>query len=163
MEEYIFCVECKTRKPPSSFSPCFRTDKYIKYARCRSCKREYTDTYYTKNQTAKQTYHREKARQRKRDIVAILGGKCIHCGYNEHIAGLEAHHVDPSQKEFSITQNINTSWERILKELEKCVLLCSICHNIEHWDTPNSKKTLAEKREISKARRVNKSFSGVNG
>ena len=41
------------------------------------------------------------------------------------------HHLDPSKKEFTISQRM-TSFETILPELEKCVLLCSNHHREVH-------------------------------
>lgn len=67
--------------------------------------------------------------------VEFLGGKCIGegCGYNKYIGALEFHHKDPSQKDFGISDNGSLrSWDKIKVELEKCVLLCSICHKELH-------------------------------
>lgn len=76
------------------------------------------------------------ARRRKqlRDrAVKYKGGKCILCGYNRCQAALDFHHVDPTQKEFGISMDgITRSWERVLKELDKCVLVCSNCHREIH-------------------------------
>ena len=41
------------------------------------------------------------------------------------------HHLDPSKKEFTISQRM-TSFEAIQPELEKCVLLCSNHHREVH-------------------------------
>jgi len=43
---------------------------------------------------------------------------------------MDMHHVS-GVKEFNISSAL-TSWERILPELEKCVLLCSRCHRETH-------------------------------
>ena len=54
------------------------------------------------------------------------------CGYSEVNQALAFHHLDPSQKEFSISSKTKSSgrisWGRIKRELDKCVLLCSNCH-----------------------------------
>lgn len=42
------------------------------------------------------------------------------------------HHRDPSKKEFSISSPNFHKWEDVIKELEKCDLLCSNCHAEEH-------------------------------
>ena len=75
------------------------------------------------------------ARRRKLTKMAkeYKGGQCFICGYNRCLAALEFHHIDPTEKEFSIAQKGHTrSWERIKKELEKCVLLCANCHREVH-------------------------------
>ena len=65
----------------------------------------------------------------KRKLVEALGGKCYICGYNEYVGALAFHHMDESTKEFGISEKGNTrSYERQLKELEKCKLVCLNCH-----------------------------------
>lgn len=72
----------------------------------------------------------------KMKCVEYKGGKCSICGYSKCIKALEFHHLDPSQKDFSITKARELSWdnqnERITKELDKCILLCSNCHRELH-------------------------------
>ena len=55
------------------------------------------------------------------------------CGYDRCQWALDFHHLDPSQKEFGISMDgITRSWERVQKELDKCVLVCSNCHREIH-------------------------------
>lgn len=78
--------------------------------------------------------------QQRRDTLKImavdyLGGKCIgeDCGYNKYVGALEFHHKDPSGKDFGISSNGYTrSWEKVRLELDKCVLLCAVCHREIH-------------------------------
>jgi len=86
-----------------------------KYFRCRACR---VDAVQRRRWKVK-----EKA-------VAILGGKCEHCGYDRYIGALEFHHKDPSEKDFQITQSL--SWDRVKEEVSKCSLLCANCHREEH-------------------------------
>ena len=64
--------------------------------------------------------------------IEYKGGKCQNCGYNKCIDALEFHHIDPSKKEFTIAHVSTPSWDRLKKELDKCILLCSNCHKEEH-------------------------------
>ena len=45
---------------------------------------------------------------------------------------LDFHHIDPKQKEFNIGDFKKKSKISILKEIEKCVPLCSNCHREFH-------------------------------
>jgi len=55
------------------------------------------------------------------------------CGYDCCQAALDFHHLDASSKEFGISMDrITRSWERVQKELDKCVLACSNCHREIH-------------------------------
>ncbi len=81
--------------------------------------------------------HSKTTRKSKTDIkklcVDYKGGKCQCCGYNKCIAALDFHHLDPSEKDFSIAHKRGSSFtEEIKKELDKCVLICSNCHREEH-------------------------------
>ena len=39
---------------------------------------------------------------------------------------------DPTQKEFTISQT--TSMRKVRQESLKCIVLCSNCHRIRHWN-----------------------------
>lgn len=62
------------------------------------------------------------------------GAKCECCGYAKSSRALQFHHLDPNEKDFTISSGQTKSWEKIKDELDKCILLCSNCH-AEHHDT----------------------------
>lgn len=76
-----------------------------------------------------------KKRRKKIKEMAIeyKGGKCICCGYNKYVGALEFHHLDPKEKDFSISaKGITRSWVKVKEELDKCILVCSVCHREIH-------------------------------
>ena len=107
----ILCVVCDSVIPNAS-----RAAKY-----CYECTK--------KRNTARTSEHRRKI---KRRAVDYLGGKCITCGYSRSMHALDFHHRDPSEKDFTVSQYANLSWDKIVKELEKCDLLCANCHRELH-------------------------------
>lgn len=75
------------------------------------------------------------AYRRKIKIRAVdyMGGKCSECDYNRCVEALQFHHLDPTQKDFGISEiGTNRSWETIKTELDKCVCLCGNCHTEVH-------------------------------
>jgi len=52
---------------------------------------------------------------------------CAICGYNKCGSALCFHH-EGDDKEFSIASMKTCNWERVNKEIKKCVILCSNCH-----------------------------------
>ena len=73
--------------------------------------------------------HRLRLRQK---AAAYKGGACENCGYNKCFAALEFHHRNPSEKSFTISKRYSYSWQRIKKELDKCIMLCANCHREFH-------------------------------
>lgn len=76
--------------------------------------------------------HKVVAWRKRMKIRAIeyKGGKCARCGYL--YAGcvriFTFHHLDPSEKEFKIGSGHCYAWETMVKELDKCIMLCLNCH-----------------------------------
>lgn len=65
-------------------------------------------------------------------IINTLGGKCENCNKDD-IFTFHVHHKDPDLKEFKISEIKNHNWKIILKEIEKCQLLCGNCHAELHY------------------------------
>lgn len=80
---------------------------------------------------SKQTIKGKKVRAQ---LLEYKGGKCIKCSYNKCPSVLSFHHVDESSKEFNIDNRVcnGYKYERLLKEVDKCVILCQVCHQEEH-------------------------------
>ena len=76
-----------------------------------------------------------RARRTKRlkimDRIKLEEG-CQHCGFDTHPRALQFHHIDPLTKLFGISSNSHSKTLLIvLKETEKCEVLCANCHSIE--------------------------------
>ena len=66
-----------------------------------------------------------------------MGGECQICGYKfdgKNQAAFDFHHRDSDTKEFNISKISKSSLtkERMLKESEKCDVLCAVCHRLTH-------------------------------
>lgn len=71
------------------------------------------------------------------DLVSKLS--CEECGFN-HPGALDFHHIDPTEKDRSISRMVynKVSKEKILLEISKCKVLCANCHRILHWKERNN-------------------------
>lgn len=69
---------------------------------------------------------------RKIQAIEYMGGKCSTCGYDKYYGALEFHHTDPKEKDHDWSKLRLKSWDKILTELQKCILLCSNCHKELH-------------------------------
>ena len=69
----------------------------------------------------------------KQKFVEYLGGKCCRCGYGKCIESLQFHHKNPDEKDFTISGK-SWSFEKLKKEVDKCILLCANCHIEIHYE-----------------------------
>ncbi len=74
----------------------------------------------------------ERSRKIKKQSVDYKGGKCEMCGYYKCLGSLEFHHLDPSTKDPNWNVVRRRSFDKIKKELDKCILLCRNCHGELH-------------------------------
>lgn len=85
----------------------------------------------------------------KEMAIEYKGGCCQCCGYSKSKRALEFHHLDPTEKDFNISHKGHSrSWERVKKELDKCILLCSNCHAEIHDGLIRFDLTGVDKEEI---------------
>ncbi len=70
----------------------------------------------------------------KERIVKAMGGQCVCCGYDKCNNALDLHHINPEEKEFGLGKIMchPISWEKIVIELRKCVIVCNRCHQEIH-------------------------------
>jgi hypothetical protein len=92
--------------------------------------------WYERNRASVIAHNKENARLKRQwlsDYKKKL--KCKYCPEN-HIACLDFHHRDASQKEINISRARTIGWsiERIKKEIAKCDVICSNCHRKHHYD-----------------------------
>lgn len=79
--------------------------------------------------------------------IEYKGGRCMICGYCKCPEALEFHHEDSTKKDFGVSQDgLTRSWERVKKELNKCILICANCHRELHVKL----RSLSEKSESEK-------------
>lgn len=84
----------------------------------------------SKNNIPKE-YYSDKRYLIKKELVDYKGGCCEICGYNKSLRALQFHHTNPKEKDFNIG-GITTLNENVMKELDKCILVCANCHSEIH-------------------------------
>lgn len=71
-------------------------------------------------------YMAQRRATRRRRLVELLGSQCIKCGSVEN---LQFDHIVPGSRSFVLSGKwLDQAWEKILKEVNKCQLLCYPCH-----------------------------------
>lgn len=96
----------------------------------------------------------------KERIVYVMGGQCKCCGYNKCIKALELHHLNPDQKEITISHNTNQSWIKVKEELPKTILVCANCHREIH-DNLIDNNELKTSYDSDKAQEIDKEIQQI--
>lgn len=88
----------------------------------------------TEDDRKKANYNHVKTfrKRTKEKAVEYKGGKCKICNYDRCVSALEFHHLEPSKKDFTLSQSMNIAWNKIKEELDKCILVCANCHREIH-------------------------------
>lgn len=112
----------------------------LKYKICRVCKINKSIIEFYKRKDSKDGYGNECIKctrkrltmryreQRKWIIEYKLKKGCLICSYNKCARALHFHHLDDFIKEFHIGHLKTYSDDHIIKEIKKCVVICSNCH-----------------------------------
>ena len=155
------CSDCKKLMDESCFSKDKNRKDGLSYI-CRLCQSKRQKEYRQSNreilkQKSKDYYKLNKVqilvktRERNRQYLPIKYLKqtrvlhnlkvngCAICGYynrdnsNDYVGALDFHHVNPGDKKFQITtRTLGNKTERLVDEINKCILLCSNCHREIH-------------------------------
>lgn len=112
IEDTKLCPRCKDIKSSDEFYNYKKRSSF-----CKSCIVE---------------SNKERQRAFKQQAVDYKGGKCYKCGYNKCLAALDFHHTNPEEKDPKWNNYKRKFTDKMKKELDKCVLLCSNCHREEH-------------------------------
>ena len=100
-------------------------------------KRYFYNKYYkkenkgTKKGNIPYDYYRNRRFEIKKFLVDYKGGKCEICGYSKSLRALQFHHTNPEEKDFNVGGVIKID-DDVIKELEKCILVCANCHSEIH-------------------------------
>lgn len=105
---------------------------------CSNCKKPKTLEFFRKNRgicrACEASYRAERHRQLKKVCVEYLGGCCVKCKKKHHQTVFDFHHRNPNEKSFEISDKLHFgNMEKLIKELDKCDLLCANCHRLEHY------------------------------
>lgn len=140
-----------SRKPKNAFCSRECSKKHretLKKAYCESCGHDLTLKSYNRGKLC--TYCRIKMHRHLVKIRAIvkMGGQCVDCGYKGDPCAFDFHHLHG--KDFNLSNtNRYKAWDKIERELSKCILLCSICHRKRHTDSSFAKGLLLKYRKKS--------------
>lgn len=104
---------------------------------CRECRKAYDRAYYAKKtreqRDKKNIQQRNRIRRNKKFLSEYkLTRGCTDCGYNKNGYALDFDHLPESLKSgnLSTLAQRQHSIESLLKEIEKCDVVCCNCHRL---------------------------------
>lgn len=136
--ESKLCNKCGEIKPISDFGK-NKSKKDGLQAYCKECTKIYRHNHYIKN---REVYIEQAKRRKEQGRMDLNNYKsklvCSKCGEDRWWV-LDFHHTNPDEKEGSIS-NLIDSPNKLEKELEKCIVLCSNCHRDLHFQLDQNKE-----------------------
>ena len=102
------------------------------YEKYKDKRIEYQRKYRKENRALVNERVKAKRNRRLDQAIILLGGKCADCTTVFDKCVYDFHHLDPSEKEFTISDNLSCAEDKFITEVMKCVLLCANCHRLRH-------------------------------
>ena len=129
------CTKCRRLLPESAFP--FKYKKLnLLHTHCNACQSPMRRASYEK----RRDYYLGRISERQRELLVWLeelksAAACSRCGFS-HPAAIQFHHRNPLEKDVEISIAVRNGWGKthLLRELEKCDILCANCHFILHWE-----------------------------
>jgi 5-methylcytosine-specific restriction endonuclease McrA len=103
--------------------------------------REYSKKHYKKNLEKIKATTRKRSQELKEDWKQFKSTlSCLECGIY-HPAILDFHHIDPEMKTASVHSLVQSGrYKKAMEEVEQCVVLCSNCHRVYHYNEHKKEK-----------------------
>ena len=123
------CIDCKKELELELFPFDKSRNRYLSV--CKKCTAIRTEKYRQNNKDKWRDNTKKHSEKYKTLIENWKSCGCQKCGDKRSYV-IEAHHIDPTQKDFSI----GTSMRGIKiteQELKKCIPLCANCHKEFHY------------------------------
>ena len=120
------CTRCKNNKPLEQFCKDNRNSSGYS-ARCLACHRKVCHKYFVRGMNI---------------ILNYKSKPCMDCKKNYPPECMEFDHIR-NDKLHNVTHMKNMSIDKIIQEIEKCELVCSVCHRLRTDD--RSKPTTNER------------------
>lgn len=130
------CRLCNETKEEHLFTKDYRKGKnYGRYVnKCTSCTVKENTFYRHKRKDDYNQKAKTKRHERKLRAIEYKGGVCNDCKQVVHHCAFDFHHLDSSTKHKDPGLMMSHSDEELFKELDKCILLCSNCHRVRHFN-----------------------------
>lgn len=149
------CTKCKENKSLENFARIARYNDGHN-TQCKQCRKKMDASRYKANKERfKIQTQRDKGILRAKVLKYLFAHPCIDCGESNPIV-LEFDHRDPKTKTAEISKLY--SWNKILKEIDKCDVVCANCHKKRTAKTFEWYRGVTQYLDAESAVKLNKAF-----
>src|SRR5436305_10116394 len=129
---YKTCSKCKVNKPVSEFN--FKsTATGMRQSYCKECGKQLTRRHYRNN---KRQYLDRNVRSymKRRELVRQIKTRaCADCGIQYPFYVMDFDHREGEIKEYELNRIDRMTTRALLREIEKCDVVCSNCHRVRTY------------------------------
>lgn len=125
------CKTCGISKDTSDFDQ--RPGRRVGH--CKECRRKKIRQHYRDNKEyyiKKSKKNNKSYKQRFMDFKRTLSCTDCNMSFKDEPYMCEFHHLDPSTKDYNLSNLKESSMKKIMEEVDKCVPLCPNCHRRRH-------------------------------
>lgn len=134
------CSDCKQEKQLDDYT--FDKSRNRHLSVCKKCTAIRTEAYRQTHKDKWRADNKKHSEKRSKVINEWKSKGCAKCGDIRPYV-IDAHHIDPTQKQFSIGTAIR-GIKPTQQELDKCIPLCSNCHREFHYMEQQNNITIEE-------------------
>lgn len=121
------CSGCGLTKPIAEFN--FRRRAAgVRHSYCRECGKRLTRSHYKRSKQAYLARNLRAYAERRGIVLAAKSRPCADCGIQYPYYMMDFDHRDGASKLFSLNSVHRVTKKAILREIEKCDVVCSNCH-----------------------------------
>lgn len=109
-----------------------KSGKRYPCSRCKKCEAVYTYRWSEANRERRRELSRNIAARNVEYVRKQKKAPCFRCGNSYPPVAMDFHHPISDDKIKKVSALRTVGLKRIQEEIDKCVLLCAICHRITH-------------------------------
>lgn len=121
------CSSCHVTKPLTGFN-FKRRSAGVRHSYCRECGKKITQNHYKRNKPSYLKRNLRAYAERRQLVIDAKSRPCADCGVQYPYYVMDLDHRDGASKQFSLHAVHGVSKEAVMREIEKCDVVCANCH-----------------------------------
>ncbi len=145
------CAVCKFPKDIEDF-PVRNKAKGTRQRFCKECSNKYRGPWYQKHRKEQMVRGKKSQKQRRlshrEKIIEAKKKPCVDCGHQFHWFLMEFDHTQDNKLGKGVSWLAGrVSMKKVLAEIDKCELVCVLCHRIRTWNRAHPENQITSGHE----------------